>query len=111
MLFPAAIALALGQGLDPTPTLIIGLGFFALIFALNSAVHSYLIVEWSDRNNVAMNVGFYYMANAGGRLTGTILSGLIFQYYGLACCLIASSILISAAAITSIKLPSEPTPQ
>lgn len=108
MLFPAAIALALAQGVEPTSTLIIGLGLFAIVFALNSAVHSYLIVEWSDRNNVSMNVGFYYMANAGGRLTGTILSGLIFQYYGLSGCLIASSVLVAAAAMSSIRLPLKP---
>jgi len=68
-------------------------------------VHSYLIVEWSDHDKVAMNVGFYYMANAGGRLAGTVLSGLVFQYSGLIGCLITSSLFVAAAAVLSFKLP------
>lgn len=105
MLLPAGMAFALYQSLDPATVIIIGLSLFAMIFALNSAVHSYLIVEWSDHDKVAMNVGFYYMANAGGRLTGTVLSGLMYQHYSLIGCLIASSVLVAAAALLSIKLP------
>ncbi|MDC9725315.1 MAG: organoarsenical effux MFS transporter ArsJ [Gammaproteobacteria bacterium] len=105
MLLPAGIAWALYKDFDPATVVIIGLSLFAVVFAINSAVHSYLIVEWSDHDKVAMNVGFYYMANAGGRLTGTVLSGLLFQYYGLAGCLIASSVFIASAAGLSYKLP------
>ncbi len=105
MLLPASMALALYNQIAPTYVIIIGLGLFAVVFALNSAVHSYLIVEWSDHNEVAMNVGFYYMANAAGRLTGTILSGLIYQQYNLIGCLIASSLFVAAAALQSRKLP------
>jgi len=105
ILFPAGIALALNQGFEPVRVIIVGLSLFAVIFAINSAVHSYLIVEWSDHDKVAMNVGFYYMANASGRLAGTILSGLVFQYAGLIGCLITSSLFIAAAAALSIKLP------
>lgn len=65
--FPAGIALALIYGLDPAMSLIIGLFAFGAVFAINSAVHSYLILAYSDHNKVAMNVGFYYMANAAGR--------------------------------------------
>jgi predicted MFS family arabinose efflux permease len=104
ILFPAGIALTLAIGLDPTTAIITGLGLYAIVFAVNSAVHSYLIVEWSDRENVSMNVGFYYMANAGGRLTGTILSGLVFQYYGLIGCLVTSSLFVATAALISNKL-------
>ncbi|OUR71507.1 MFS transporter [Methylophaga sp. 41_12_T18] len=104
-LLPAAIAIALYQGLEPTWVLITGLSLFAIVFAINSAVHSYLIVEWSDHDKVAMNVGFYYMANAGGRLAGTVLSGLVFQYSGLIGCLITSSLFVAAAAVLSFKLP------
>mmetsp|Transcript_4494 Transcript_4494/g.14984 ORF Transcript_4494/g.14984 Transcript_4494/m.14984 type:complete len:496 (+) Transcript_4494:212-1699(+) len=57
-----------------------GVVLFAFIFAINSAVHSYLIVRYADGNKVAMNVGFYYMANAFGRLFGTILSGALYSY-------------------------------
>ena len=51
-----------------------------MVFAVNSSVHSYLILAYSDGVKVAMNVGFYYMANAGGRLTGTVLSGALYQF-------------------------------
>jgi predicted MFS family arabinose efflux permease len=105
MLIPATIAVALYFGLPASQVIIIGLGLFAVMFALNSAVHSYLIVAWSDHDKVAMNVGFYYMANAGGRLTGTVLSGLLFQYYGLTGCLLASTIFIATAAGLSLLLP------
>ena len=68
----------------------IGLAIFMVVFAINSAVHSYLILAYSDDDEVATNVGFYYMANAGGRLLGTLLSGVIFEFYGFAGCLLAS---------------------
>ena len=77
-LCPAAIGRALNADLDPGLVLIVGLLAFGVIFALNSAVHSYLILAYADGDKVAMNVGFYYMANAGGRLTGTVLSGLLY---------------------------------
>ena len=102
---PAGIALALTQNINPNWVVIAGLSLFAIVFAINSAVHSYLIVEWSDHDKVAMNVGFYYMANAGGRLTGTVLSGLLFQHYSLAGCLIASSIFIAITTLFSHQLP------
>ena len=67
-----------------------GLGLFGVVFAVNSSVHSYLILAYSDGDKVAMNVGFYYMANAGGRLVGTLLSGVMFQLAGVVGCLWAS---------------------
>lgn len=102
---PAGIALALTQNINPNWVLIAGLSLFAIVFAINSAVHSYLIVKWSDHDKVAMNVGFYYMANAGGRLIGTIFSGLLFQHYSLVGCLIASSIFIAITTLFSHQLP------
>ena len=107
MFTPAAIALALWLEFEPSIVIIVGLALFAILFALNSALHSYLIVEWSDKDNIASAVGFYYMANAGGRLTGTVLSGLLFQYYGLIVCLIASSLFIAFTTLLSNKLPVE----
>lgn len=104
-LLPALIALALNSEAMSQPVLIIGLIIFAMIFAINSAIHSYLIVAWSDHDKVSMNVGFYYMANAGGRLFGTVLSGLIYQTQGLVGCLWWSSLFILFAAILSLKLP------
>lgn len=105
MLVPAGIALALYSELNPVWVIVIGLSLFAVIFAINSAVHSYLIIDWSEHDKVAMNVGFYYMANAGGRLTGTILSGLIYQHFDLIGCLITSCLFIGTAGLLSQKLP------
>jgi hypothetical protein len=105
--FPAAIALALHQGFDPAPVVVLGLIAFGIIFALNSAVHSYLILAYTDNDKVAMNVGFYYMANAGGRLTGTVLSGVLYQGYGLIGCLWASVAFVLAAGLLSLMLPTD----
>ncbi|MEW8029833.1 MAG: MFS transporter, partial [Candidatus Thiodiazotropha sp.] len=85
--------------------LVIGLILFGAVFAVNSAVHSYLILAYSDHEKVAMNVGFYYMANAGGRLLGTVLSGLIYQLHGLTGCLWWSAGFVLAAALLSFGLP------
>ena len=83
-----------------------GLVAFGVAFALNSAVHSYLILAYADGDRVAMNVGFYYMANAGGRLAGTLLSGLVYQWQGLEACLWVSAGLVVAAGALSRSLPS-----
>jgi len=108
-IFPVAIAVGLYTGQQPQIVLISGLIAFGIVFAINSAVHSYLIVAWSDNDKVSMNVGFYYMANAGGRLTGTVLSGWIYQNEGLLGgligCLICSSIFILLAGLLSTHLP------
>ncbi|MDJ0805877.1 MAG: organoarsenical effux MFS transporter ArsJ [Gammaproteobacteria bacterium] len=104
-LFPVGIALALGQGGDPATVLVIGLILFGIVFALNSAVHSYLILAYSDFDKVSMNVGFYYMANAGGRLTGTVLSGWVYQTQGLEGCLWWSAGFVLIAALLSFRLP------
>jgi predicted MFS family arabinose efflux permease len=102
---PALIALLLGQGLAPGPTLVGGLIVFGVVFAINSAVHSYLILAYADADRVAMNVGFYYMANAGGRLAGTVLSGLVYQLQGLEGCLWWSTAFLLTAFVLSLKLP------
>jgi predicted MFS family arabinose efflux permease len=104
--FPAAIALALRAGADPAVVVVLGLIAFGIVFALNSAVHSYLILAYTDSDKVAMNVGFYYMANACGRLAGTILSGLLYQYGGLIGCLWACVALVLASAGLARLLPS-----
>ena len=105
---PAAIALLLSAKLDATVVVVGGLIAFGVVFALNSAVHSYLILAYADGKQVAMNVGFYYMANAAGRLTGTVLSGLLYQWHGLVACLSASVGLVLAAGALSLLLPTEP---
>jgi hypothetical protein len=93
------------MSMRPAPALMIGLALFMIVFAINSAVHSYLILAYSQDDEVATNVGFYYMANAGGRLLGTLLSGVIFEFHGLIGCLIASGMLVFAAAVLSFNLP------
>jgi predicted MFS family arabinose efflux permease len=102
---PAGIALALHFGWDPTLVLTVGLIVFGVVFAINSAVHSYLILAYSDFDKVSMNVGFYYMANAGGRLTGTVLSGWAYQTQGLEGCLWWSAGFVLMALLLSARLP------
>jgi len=106
---PAAIALALAYDFYPLPSLIIGLLIFGAVFAINSSLHSYLIVSYAGKDGVSLDVGFYYMANAMGRLIGTILSGWVYQSYGLTACLWISTIFVAIAALISIKLPHQPT--
>jgi hypothetical protein len=104
--FPAGIAIALAAAVDPTAVVVCGLIAFGVVFALNSAVHSYLILSYAESERVAMNVGFYYMANAGGRLAGTVLSGLLYQLQGLEACLWASVAFVLGAGLLSLLLPS-----
>jgi MFS family permease len=106
---PAAIALALQLKAPPHIVIIAGLCIFGVVFAFNSAVHSYLVLAFTDDDKVALNVGFYYMANSGGRLAGTVLSGLIYQFFGLVGCLWASTFLVLAAALVTLQLPN-PSP-
>jgi MFS family permease len=109
--FPAAIAIALAANVDPTLIVVAGLIAFGISFALNSAVHSYLILRYAEGDRVAMNVGFYYMANAGGRLAGTVLSGLLYQWQGLEACLWASVVFVLGAGALSLLLPRAATAQ
>ncbi|CAC9633454.1 MFS-type efflux pump ArsJ specific for 1-arseno-3-phosphoglycerate [uncultured Gammaproteobacteria bacterium] len=104
-IMPLAIAGFLQQGWQADSVLIIGLLAFGAIFAVNSAVHSYLIIAYAKEDGVSLDVGFYYMANALGRLVGTLLSGWVYQSYGLISCLIVSAIFIMITSLLSIALP------
>ena len=104
---PLAIAFAVEAGVAPAPTVVIGLALFGIVFAINSSVHSYLILSFSDSDKVALNVGFYYMANAGGRLIGCLLSGFSYQIWGLSGCLITASAMVLAAGAITIILAGE----
>jgi len=84
--------------------LITGLIIFGILFAFNSSVHSFLIVHYAKSDGVSLDVGFYYMANAMGRLLGTLLSGWVYQQWGMAACLWCSTILIASASVISIRL-------
>ncbi|MFN2169139.1 MAG: MFS transporter, partial [Anaerolineae bacterium] len=104
-LVPASMALAMGGGWDPAAVVMGGLALFGVVFAVNSAVHSYLILAYSETDTVSLNVGFYYMANAGGRLAGTVLSGWVYQTQGLEGCLWWSAAFVLAAMLLSVQLP------
>lgn len=102
---PALIASAIQFSFYPEASLLLGLMLFGALFAVNSSLHSYLIVSYASEDAVSLDVGFYYMANAMGRLVGTVLSGLVYQAYGLAACLWISTAFIGITAMISIKLP------
>lgn len=86
--------------------LLFGLAMFGFVFAINSSVHSYLILAYTSDDEVALNVGFYYMANAVGRLVGTLLSGLMYLWGGLVACLWTATFLCLVSAAVSLFFPS-----
>ncbi|ATZ73646.1 MFS transporter [Idiomarina sp. X4] len=104
-LSPLALALALWQYLPIAHSITIGLGLFGILFAINSSLHSYLIVAYSRADGVSLDVGFYYMANAAGRLLGTVLSGWVYQQWGLVACLIISTLLLALSTMAISFLP------
>nr|WP_306174069.1 organoarsenical effux MFS transporter ArsJ [Pseudoalteromonas shioyasakiensis] len=106
-ILPALIALALHYDFYIQASIIVGLLIFGAVFAINSSLHSYLIVSLADSDGVSLDVGFYYMANAMGRLIGTVLSGWVYQQYGLEACLWISSAFIALAALLSLALPQQ----
>nr|WP_298141038.1 organoarsenical effux MFS transporter ArsJ [uncultured Pseudomonas sp.] len=108
---PTAIALGLSSGLSAHWVLLGGLLAFGALFAVNSSLHSYLIVSYAKEDGVSLDVGFYYMSNALGRLLGTLLSGWLYQAYGLQACLWISSAFVLLAALISIGLPRHQAPQ
>lgn len=105
---PAALTVAALLSPQPQPwltaTLVAGLLAFGAIFAVNSALHSYLILAFTKAERVTMDVGFYYMANAGGRLLGTVLSGLTYQIGGLALMLATATAMVIASALIAGRL-------
>ena len=104
-LLPAMIAAGLENELKPELVVTSGLLIFGILFAINSSLHSYLIVSFANKEGVSLDVGFYYMANAMGRLMGTVLSGWLYQAYGLPACLWLSSGFITLAALLSLRIP------
>jgi len=100
---PLMLALAAISVTEPqmwlTLTLVAGLLIFGAVFAVNSSLHSYLILSFSKSERVTMDVGYYYMANAGGRLVGTLLSGLTYQAGGLALMLGTAAVMVAVSAI------------
>jgi predicted MFS family arabinose efflux permease len=107
---PAAIALIMSVSGGAPAVLLWGLMAFGALFAVNSSLHSYLIISYAQADGVSLDVGFYYMSNAAGRLIGTLLSGWVFQVYGLEACLYVSSAFLALAAAISLGLPVVGTP-
>lgn len=105
-----AIPAAIAYGLDINPywALLGGLALFGVVFAINSSLHSYLIVSYAKEEGASMDVGFYYMANAMGRLIGTLLSGWLFQAWGIEACLWISALFLLTTTGLSIGLPRHP---
>ncbi|MGR3709573.1 MAG: organoarsenical effux MFS transporter ArsJ [Alterinioella nitratireducens] len=105
---PAALSLAalLAPGPAPwlTATLVVGLLAFGAVFAVNSSLHSYLILAFTRAERVTMDVGVYYMANAAGRLAGTVLSGLSYQLGGLALMLGLAAAMVAGAGFAAGRL-------
>lgn len=105
---PAALTVAALASDSPqawlTTLLVAGLLIFGAVFAINSALHSYLILAFTKAERVTMDVGFYYMANAAGRLIGTVFSGLTYQLGGLPLMLGTATLMVAVAALTAGRL-------
>ena len=103
--------MALWRDVDVTIAIMAGLAAFGVVFAMNSSIHSYMVLAFTEQEDVSLNVGFYYMANAAGRLVGTILSGAVFMLgrsdmAGMQLCLWVSSCLVLLSWLSSLGIPS-----
>ena len=105
---PALLATLVLIAAEPSPaltvTIIAGLLIFGGIFAVNSSLHSFLILSFTDARRVTMDVGFYYMSNAAGRLLGTVLSGFTYQVGGLPLCLATAAVMIGLSWLGTSQL-------
>ncbi len=102
------IAIAVATGTATTLAVVGGLIVFGIVFALNSSLHSYLILAYSTGDDVALDVGFYYSANAAGRLVGTLLSGILYLRGGLDAALWGSAAFLAVTWLLTTRLPSLP---
>jgi hypothetical protein len=102
---PASMAMALAAGVAPDAVLATGLVLFGLVLAANATVHSYLILAYAGREAASEDVGFYYAANAAGRLVGIVLSGILSAIGGIAACLWGSAALLAVCAALTLALP------
>ena len=110
---PGLIAIALWRQADVAAAITAGLAAFGVVFAMNSSIHSYMVLAYTDAESVSLNVGFYYMANAAGRLVGTLLSGAVFMLGrtasgGMQACLWVSTVLVALSWLSSLRLPALP---
>ncbi len=102
------IALAVAFNAGTTVAVVGGLVVFGIVFALNSSLHSYLILAYSDDDAISLDVGFYYSANAAGRLVGTLLSGLLYLWGGLSAALWGSAVFVVVTWLLTLRLPALP---
>lgn len=105
LIVTGTIAYSVQTGWQPEVVIVGGLFLFGAVFAINSSLHSYLIISYARGDGVSLDVGFYYMANAMGRLIGTVLSGWVFQVAGLAACMWVSFAFLALTTIISLWLP------
>ena len=100
------IALVVAANLFPADVVVVaGLALFGFAFAVNSSVHSYLVLAYAGSEKAAEDVGFYYAANAAGRFAGTLLSGLVYQAGGIIACLVTSAVLLASCVLVTRFLP------
>jgi len=107
-LIAASVGVRVGGDAGVTVTIVGGLLVFGVVFALNSSLHSYLILAYSDDDDVSIDVGFYYSANAAGRLAGTLLSGLLYLWGGLTVALWGAAIFVAITWLLTLRLPALP---
>ena len=93
------ISISLNTTINEQIVIVVGLLSFGFVFAINSSLHSYLIIACAQEDGVSLDVGFYYMANALGRLLGTVLSGWVYQLYGFGFCLLISALLAGLSVL------------
>jgi len=104
----ATIAVFVGFDVATTAAIVGGLIVFGVAFALNSSLHSFLILAYSDDDDVSVDVGFYYSANATGRLVGTLLSGLLYLWGGLTVALVGAAVFVAITWLLTLRLPALP---
>ena len=103
---PMALAIVVAMDLPRLEWVVVGgLGIFGIAFAVNSSVHSYLVLAYAGSEKAAEDVGFYYAANAVGRFAGTLLSGLLYQWGGLLYALLGSAAMLLACWAVTLALP------
>ncbi|MDP3204904.1 MAG: organoarsenical effux MFS transporter ArsJ [Hydrogenophaga sp.] len=107
-LVPIGLAVAVALNVPHLPGVVVGgLGVFGFAFAVNSSVHSYLVLAYAGSEKAAEDVGFYYAANALGRFSGTLLSGLLYQWGGLLYALLGSALMLIVCWLATLKLPTQ----
>jgi predicted MFS family arabinose efflux permease len=103
---PIALAIAVAMNVPHLEWVVVGgLGVFGFAFAVNSSVHSYLVLAYAGSEKAAEDVGFYYAANAVGRFIGTLLSGVLYQWGGLLYALIGSAAMLITCWVVTLALP------